>query len=87
MIAYEPVWAIGTGKTATPQQAEDMCEFIRNAVEALYGEEVADQVVIQYGGSVKPANATDIMDMPNIDGALVGGASLNASDFMEIIDF
>ncbi len=87
VIAYEPVWAIGTGKTATPQQAEDMCEFIRNAVEALYGEDVADQVVIQYGGSVKPANATDIMDMPNIDGALVGGASLNASDFMEIIDF
>ena len=87
VIAYEPVWAIGTGNTATPQQAEDMCEFIRNAVEALYGEEVADQVVIQYGGSVKPANATDIMDMPNIDGALVGGASLNASDFMEIIDF
>ena len=87
VIAYEPVGAIGTGKTATPQQAEDMCEFIRNAVEALYGEEVADQVVIQYGGSVKPANATDIMDMPNIDGALVGGASLNASDFMEIIDF
>ena len=87
VIAYEPVWAIGPGKTATPQQAEDMCEFIRNAVEALYGEEVADQVVIQYGGSVKPANATDIMDMPNIDGALVGGASLNASDFMEIIDF
>ena len=87
VIAYEPVWAIGTGQTATPQQAEDMCEFIRNAVEALYGEEVADQVVIQYGGSVKPANATDIMDMPNIDGALVGGASLNASDFMEIIDF
>ena len=87
VIAYEPVWAIGTGKTATPQQAEDMCEFIRNAVEALSGEDVADQVVIQYGGSVKPANATDIMDMPNIDGALVGGASLNASDFMEIIDF
>lgn len=87
VIAYEPVWAIGTGKTATPQRAEDMCEFIRNAVEALYGEDVADQVVIQYGGSVKPANATDIMDMPNIDGALVGGASLNASDFMEIIDF
>ena len=87
VIAYEPIWAIGTGKTATPQQAEDMCEFIRNAVEALYGEEVADQVVIQYGGSVKPANATDIMNMPNIDGALVGGASLNARDFMEIIDF
>lgn len=87
IIAYEPVWAIGTGKTATPEQAEDMCEFIRNAMEALYGEETADQVVIQYGGSVKPANATDIMNMSNIDGALVGGASLNAEDFMEIIDF
>ncbi|MCI8645685.1 MAG: triose-phosphate isomerase [Firmicutes bacterium] len=87
VIAYEPVWAIGTGKTATPQQAEDMCEFIRNAIEALYGEQVADEIVIQYGGSVKPANATEIMNMPNIDGALVGGASLNASDFMEIIDF
>ena len=87
VIAYEPVWAIGTGKTATPQQAEDMCEFIRNAVEALYNEDVADKVVIQYGGSVKPANATEIMNMDNIDGALVGGASLNAKDFMEIIDF
>lgn len=87
IIAYEPVWAIGTGKTATPEQAEDMCEFIRNAVEALYGEDVADEVVIQYGGSVKPANATEIMNMDNIDGALVGGASLKAKDFMEIIDF
>lgn len=87
VIAYEPVWAIGTGKTATPEEAEDMCEFIRNAVEALYGEATADKVVIQYGGSVKPANATEIMNMSNIDGALVGGASLNAKDFMEIIDF
>ncbi|NBI62844.1 triose-phosphate isomerase [Clostridiales bacterium] len=87
VIAYEPVWAIGTGKTATPEEAEDMCEFIRNAVEALYGEKTADKVVIQYGGSVKPANATEIMNMSNIDGALVGGASLKAKDFMEIIDF
>ncbi len=87
VIAYEPVWAIGTGKTATPEQAEDMCEYIRNVIEELYNEEVADAVVIQYGGSVKPANATDIMDMGNIDGALVGGASLKAKDFMEIIDF
>ena len=87
VIAYEPVWAIGTGKTATPEQAEDMCEYIRNVVEELYDEDVADAVVIQYGGSVKPANATDIMNMGNIDGALVGGASLKANDFMEIIDF
>ena len=87
VIAYEPVWAIGTGKTATPEQAEDMCEYIRNVIEELYDEEVADAVVIQYGGSVKPANATDIMNMSNIDGALVGGASLKANDFIEIIDF
>ena len=87
VIAYEPVWAIGTGKTATPEQAEDMCEYIRNTMEELYNEEVADAVIIQYGGSVKPANATDIMNMSNIDGALVGGASLKANDFMEIIDF
>ncbi|MBP3385171.1 MAG: triose-phosphate isomerase, partial [Firmicutes bacterium] len=83
----EPVWAIGTGKTATPEQAEDMCEYIRNVIEELYDGDVADAVVIQYGGSVKPANATDIMNMGNIDGALVGGASLKAKDFMEIIDF
>ena len=87
VIAYEPVWAIGTGKTATPEQAEDMCEYIRNVIEELYDEEVADAVVIQYGGSVKPANATEIMNMGNIDGALVGGASLKANDFIEIIDF
>lgn len=87
VIAYEPVWAIGTGKTATPEQAEDMCEYIRNTMEELYDAEVADAVTIQYGGSVKPANATDIMNMSNIDGALVGGASLKAKDFTEIIDF
>ena len=87
VIAYEPVWAIGTGKTATPEQAEDMCEYIRNTIEELYDEEVADAVTIQYGGSVKPANATDIMNMSNIDGALVGGASLKTNDFMELIDF
>ncbi len=87
VIAYEPVWAIGTGKTATPEEAEDMCEFIRNAVEALSGENTADKILIQYGGSVKPGNATEIMNMSNIDGALVGGASLDAKSFMEIIDF
>ncbi len=87
VIAYEPIWAIGTGRTATPQQAEEMCAFIRNTLIELYDEDTADEMIIQYGGSVKPANATDIMNMDEIDGALVGGASLKAKDFMEIIDF
>lgn len=87
VIAYEPIWAIGTGRTATPEQAEEMCAFIRNTLIELYGEEVADEVIIQYGGSVKPANATEIMNMDEIDGALVGGASLKPADFMQIIDF
>lgn len=87
VIAYEPVWAIGTGRTATPEQAEEMCGSIRNTLTELYDEDVADEVIIQYGGSVKPANATEIMNMPEIDGALVGGASLKPDDFMKIIDF
>ncbi|MDO4486206.1 MAG: triose-phosphate isomerase [Bacillota bacterium] len=87
VIAYEPVWAIGTGRTATPEQAEEMCAFIRNTLIEMYDEDTADEVIIQYGGSVKPANATEIMNMDEIDGALVGGASLKAADFMEIIDF
>lgn len=87
VIAYEPIWAIGTGRTATPDQAEEMCAFIRKTLIELYGEEVSDEVIIQYGGSVKPANATEIMNMDKIDGALVGGASLKPKDFMEIIDF
>ena len=87
VIAYEPIWAIGTGRTATPNQAEEMCAFIRKTLIELYGEEVSDEVIIQYGGSVKPANATEIMNMDEIDGALVGGASLKPKDFMEIIDF
>lgn len=86
-IAYEPVWAIGTGRNATPEQADEMCGFIRDMIEKLYDETVADRVVIQYGGSVKPGNATDLMNMPEIDGALVGGASLNPRDFMDIIEF
>ena len=87
VIAYEPIWAIGTGRTATPEQAEEMCAFIRNTLIELYDEDTADEMIIQYGGSVKPANATDIMNMDEIDGALVGGASLKAKDYMEIIDF
>jgi len=87
VIAYEPVWAIGTGRNATPQQANEMCAFIRQRLGEMYSADVADQVIIQYGGSVKPANASDIMNMDEIDGALVGGASLKAKDFMEIINF
>lgn len=87
VIAYEPVWAIGTGKTATPEQAGQMCAMIRQTIEELYDEDVCDRVIIQYGGSVKPENATEIMNMDEIDGALVGGASLIPEKFMDIINF
>lgn len=87
VIAYEPVWAIGTGKTANPAQAEEMCELIRKNIEELYDEDICDRVTIQYGGSVKPENATEIMNMDEIDGALVGGASLVPEKFMGIINF
>ena len=75
------------GKTATPEQAEEMCSYIRRTIEKLYDEEACDKVTIQYGGSVKPDNATEIMNMPEIDGALVGGASLKADTFMDIVNF
>jgi triosephosphate isomerase len=84
-IAYEPVWAIGTGKVATPQQAEAVHADLRKMIEARYNTEVASQVRIQYGGSVKPSNSADLMQQPDIDGALVGGASLVADDFLGII--
>lgn len=87
VIAYEPIWAIGTGKTATPEQAGEMCAAIRGILEDLYGEEICDEIIIQYGGSVKPENATEIMNMAEIDGALVGGASLIPEKFMQIINF
>ena len=84
-IAYEPVWAIGTGKTATPEQAEEVHALLRKLLEQLYGAGIAKETIIQYGGSVKPANATELMAMPNVDGALVGGASLKAEPFAAIV--
>ena len=83
-IAYEPIWAIGTGKTCSSEDAEIMCREIRNIINEKYGE-ISQQIRILYGGSVKPANAGEILSKENIDGVLVGGASLKASDFIEII--
>ena len=85
VVAYEPVWAIGTGVTATAQQAQDAHEFVRSVITELYGPEVAGKLRIQYGGSVKPANAAELMACPDIDGALIGGASLDAQSFVDII--
>lgn len=86
VIAYEPVWAIGTGKTATSEDANDVIAYIREVVANLYGE-LANEVRIQYGGSVKPSNVAEIMNQSDIDGALVGGASLEANDYVEIVNF
>ncbi len=85
IIAYEPVWAIGTGKTATSRQAQDAHAFIRRRLQAQFNETVARRVRIQYGGSVKPANARELMSLPDVDGALVGGASLEGRSFAEIV--
>jgi triosephosphate isomerase len=85
VVAYEPVWAIGTGKTATTQQAQDAHAFIRKTLAAMFDAEVARKVRIQYGGSVKPNNAKELMSQPDVDGALVGGASLEARSFADII--
>ena len=85
VLAYEPVWAIGTGKTATPEQAEEVHAFIRKLLGEIFSAEIAGQIRIQYGGSVKPNNATELLGQPNIDGALVGGASLKVEDFAGII--
>ena len=85
VIAYEPVWAIGTGKTATPKQAQEVHAYIRQLISEAYTDEIANQVRIQYGGSVKPDNAAELMSQPDVDGALVGGASLQAESFAQIV--
>jgi triosephosphate isomerase len=84
-IAYEPVWAIGTGKTATPKQANEVHSFIRKTVENTCGDDVAQSIRIQYGGSVNSGNAKELLSQPGIDGALVGGASLDSESFLEIV--
>jgi triosephosphate isomerase len=85
ILAYEPIWAIGTGKTATPEQAQDVHAFIRSKLQALFDSATSNSVIIQYGGSVKPTNALELLNQPDIDGALVGGACLEAESFSEII--
>lgn len=87
IIAYEPVWAIGTGKTATPEQAQEMHAHIRNVINDITGREAADAIRILYGGSVKPDNIKILMEQPDVDGALVGGASLDADSFASIVNY
>ncbi len=86
IIAYEPVWAIGTGLTATPEQAQEMHKYIRGLVSGKYGKEIAEDLTIQYGGSCKPSNAAEIFSKPDVDGGLIGGASLKKEDFCAIVD-
>lgn len=86
ILAYEPVWAIGTGETASPEQAQEMHEFIRETIRKRYGSNVAEDVSILYGGSVKPDNAKEIFSKPDVDGGLIGGAALKASDFVAIVN-
>ncbi len=86
IIAYEPVWAIGTGRTATAEQADEVCGIIRNVLAAKYGTDVAEAVTVQYGGSMKPGNAAELLAKYHVDGGLIGGASLKASDFTAIVD-
>ena len=86
IIAYEPIWAIGTGKTASKEDANEVCKWIREELRALYGD-VADEIIIQYGGSVKSSNAKDLFEMSDIDGGLVGGASLEPEEFSKIVKY
>lgn len=86
ILAYEPVWAIGTGETATPEQAQEMHEFIRETIRKQYGSNIADDVSILYGGSVKPDNAKEIFSKPDVDGGLIGGAALKSDDFVAIVN-
>ena len=86
VIAYEPIWAIGTGKTATAEQAAEVCTSIRTTVRHLYGARIARSITIQYGGSMKPGNAAELLAQPDIDGGLIGGAALKPADFVEIIN-
>ena len=86
VLAYEPVWAIGTGETASPEQAQEMHEFIRQTVRTSFGADIADTVSILYGGSVKPDNAKEIFSKPDVDGGLIGGAALKADDFVAIVN-
>lgn len=85
IIAYEPIWAIGTGKTASADQAQEACQYVRLEIEKLFNKQVANQIIIQYGGSVKPENVAEILNKPDIDGALVGGASLEANSFIKLL--
>ena len=86
VVAYEPIWAIGTGKSATKEDAQKMCKAVRDIVEGLYGKEVADKVRVQYGGSVKPENVKEYLACPDVDGALVGGASLKVDSFLALLE-
>ena len=86
VVAYEPVWAIGTGKTATAEQAAEVCTFIRTTVRHLYGARIARSITIQYGGSMKGSNAAELLAQPDIDGGLIGGAALKPAEFVEIIN-
>lgn len=87
IIAYEPIWAIGTGKTASAEDADKMCAFIRSLIKELYSEDEAEKIRIQYGGSMKPANVKELLAKENIDGGLIGGASLKAADFEQLVNY